>query len=80
MIETADRQFGRPRAGRRSGDSDLQDFIDQPEFDGLPDAQLALEWAERHPEKYPLGEFDPAIDTLKETIRKIRQRQKAKAA
>lgn len=34
-------------------------------------SEIALAWAEAHPDEYPLGEYDPGLGKLRQRFRKI---------
>ena len=36
-------------------------------------SDIALEWAEAHPDEYPLGEYDPGLGKLRRRFRRIIQ-------
>ena len=33
--------------------------------------EIALAWAEAHPDDYPLGEYDPGLSKLRQRFRRI---------
>ena len=37
--------------------------------------EIALAWAEAHPEQYPLGEYDPGLSKLRSQFRRIIERE-----
>jgi hypothetical protein len=76
MKRKARELYGRPPAGRRRG-SAISDFVEDCLSQGVSEPiQMAMLWAEQHPEDYPEGEFDTGIDTLREALRKAVQRLK----
>ena len=38
--------------------------------------EIALAWAEAHPEDYPLGEYDPGLSKLRNRFRRIIERDR----
>ncbi len=38
--------------------------------------EIALAWAEAHPEEYPLGEYDPGLGKLRSRFRRIIERDR----
>jgi len=38
--------------------------------------EIALAWAEAHPEQYPLGEYDPGLSKLRSQFRRIIERDR----
>ena len=56
----------------------MKEFVLERAKNRLIDASLineiALAWAEAHPEEYPLGEYDPGLGKLRSRFRRIIER------
>ena len=74
IVETADRVYGRPAPGRRRG-SDMFSFAEDCMARDVTDPrQMALDWVESDPVKYPLRESSEELAGLSDTFRKICRR------
>lgn len=53
----------------------MQEFVLERAKNRLVDQSLvneiALAWAEAHPDDYPLGEYDPGLSKLRQRFRRI---------